>query len=411
MMQRLPTQPLSSAHACQRSLQVFRGTLWPLLLMISMAMGNSWTGVRAADQPRTLAIGSPAPDFCLPGVDGKTHCLKDYAGAKVLVVIFTCNHCPTAQLYETRIKKLVSDYQGRSVAFVAIQPNNPDALRLAELAWTDVSDSFADMKIRAAYRHFDFPYLYDGDTQKVAQAYGPTATPHLFIFDAARKLRYEGRLDNNPRPEYVTRQDARIAIDDLLTGKPVEVPSTPSVGCSIKWMYKESSRAAELAKIERQPVSVQPAVAEDLKALRKNPTGKLLLVDFWATWCGPCLEEFPDFQKMYRIYGHRGLELVTVSINYPDEQTGVLHDLQEQHATSRNLIFGAPQIYDLMAAFDPAWKGAVPYTALISPQGEVLYKHEGPVDVIELHRLILANLPDDHYMGLRAYWQRAAKEN
>ena len=377
------------------------------LSILILAVGAAGARLPAAEVPPTLAIGSPAPDFCLPGIDGKTHCLKDYAAAKVLVIIFTCNHCPTAQLYEARIKRLVSDYAGKSVAFVAIEPNNPQAVRLDELAYTDVSDSFEDMKIRAAYRHFNFPYLYDGETQKVARAYGPVATPHVFIFDAQRKLRYEGRVDNNPRPQYVTRRDARIAIDELLAGKPVEVASTPAVGCSTKWIYKEASRAAAIAKIESEPVTVTPASVEDLKALRKNPTGKLLLVDFWATWCQPCVEEFPEFETMYRMYGNRKFDLVTVSINYPDEKTAVLGALEKMHATNRNLIFGTPQIYDLMAAFDPIWKGAVPYTVLLSPTGEVLYRHQAPVDVLELRRIIIANMPDDNYIGHQAYWHEA----
>src|SRR5437764_10177735 len=205
------------------------------------------------EQSPTLAIGAAAPDFCLPGIDDKTHCLKDYASSKVLAVIFTCNHCPTAQLYEDRIKQLVADYQDRDVAFVAIEPNNPNAVRLDELGYTDVSDSFEEMKIRAAFRHFNFPYLYDGDTQKVARAYGPTATPHLFIFDSERKLRYEGRVDNNPRAALVTRREAREALDALLAGKPVPVPKTAAVGCSTKWMYKEQARLEAIAQIERRP--------------------------------------------------------------------------------------------------------------------------------------------------------------
>jgi hypothetical protein len=162
------------------------------------------------------------------------------------------------------------------------------------MGYTDVGDSFDDMKVRAAYRHFNFPYLYDGETQKVARAYGPAATPHLFIFDAQRKLRYEGRVDNNPREALVTRRDARLAIDAILVDKPVEVEKTPSVGCSTKWLYKEEGRKKELAEIESQPVQISLAGAENLKALRKNPTGKLLLVNFWATWCAPCVQEMPE---------------------------------------------------------------------------------------------------------------------
>ena len=360
--------------------------------------------------PPTLAIGSFAPDFCLPGIDGQTHCLKDYAASRVLVVAFTCNHCPTAQLYEARIQQLAADYRDRGVALVAIEPNNPNAVRLDEMGYTDVGDSFEEMKIRAAYRHFNFPYLYDGETQKISRAYGPTATPHLFIFDAERKLRYEGRVDNNPREPLVNVKDARNAIEALLANKPVPVAKTPSVGCSTKWMYKEEGRKQELAEIESQPIKIQPASAEELQALRKNQTGKLLLVNFWATWCGPCFKELPDLETMYRMYGHRAFDLVTVSINYPDEQSGVLSALQKQHATSRNLLLGSTDIYALMAAFDSEWNAAVPYTTLIGPDGQVVYKRQGEIDPLELRRLIIANLADDDYIGHQAYWRTQARK-
>jgi len=374
-------------------------TVLSLLLSLSSFADEDEPG------PPTLAIGASAPDYCLPGIDGQTHCLKDYAKSKVLVVVFTCDHCPTAQLYESRIKQLVEDYRDRDVAFVAIQPNNPDAVRLDEMGYTDVGDSFDEMKIRAAYRHFNFPYLYDGETQKVSTAYGPTATPHVFVFDAARKLRYEGRVDNNPREALVTRPDAREAIDALLADKAVKVAKTPSVGCSTKWMYKQEGRKEEMAEIEAQPVDVRLVSADELKVLRKNAGGKLLLVDFWATWCAPCVEELPKLETMYRMYGHRAFDLVTVSINYPDEKSGVLTALQKQHATSRNLVLGSTNIYDLLAAFDPEWNAAVPYTLLVRPDGEVVYKRQGSVDALQLRRLIIANLPDDDYIGHQAYWK------
>ena len=155
-----------------------------------------------------------------------------------------------AQLYESRIKQLAADYRERDVALVAIQPNNPNAVRLDEMGYTDVGDSFEEMKVRAAYPHFNFPYLYDGETQKVSREYGPSATPHLFIFDAQRKLRYQGRVDNNPREPLVTSRDARNATDALLAGRPVPLAKTPSVGCSTKWLYKEEGRKEELAEIE-----------------------------------------------------------------------------------------------------------------------------------------------------------------
>jgi thiol-disulfide isomerase/thioredoxin len=353
----------------------------------------------------TLAIGSPAPDFCLPGVDGQTHCLKEYAASKVLVIAFICNHCPTSQLYETRIKQIAEDYKDKGVAVVAIEPNNPDAVLLNEMGYTDVGDSLEDMKTRAEYRHFNFPYLYDGETQKISTAYGPTATPHIFVFDSDRKLRYEGRVDNNMREPLVTKRDVRDALDALLASKPVAVAKTPSVGCSTKWLYKEAGRREEMETIAKKPVVLKPVGVSDLKELRKNSTGKLLLVDFWATWCGPCRAELPQFETMYRMYGRRAFDLVTVSINYPDEQAGVLKVLTDEHATSTNRILSSTDIYPQLAAFDPDWSAAVPYTLLIRPDGEVVYKRQGTVDPLQLKRLIIANLTDDDYHGHQAYWE------
>jgi peroxiredoxin len=383
---------------------------YPALVLLSLLLGVVLCVPAIADdapQHPTLAVGSPAPDFCLPGVDGQTHCLKEYAASKVLVIAFICNHCPTSQLYEMRIKQITEDYKDKGVAVVAIEPNNPDAVLLNEMGYTDVGDSLEDMKSRAEYRHFNFPYLYDGETQKISTAYGPTATPHLFILDADRKLRYEGRVDNNMREPLVTTRDARDAIDALLANKPVAVAKTPSVGCSTKWIYKEEGRRKELEEIEKKPVDLKPVTANDLKALRKNSTGKLLLVDFWATWCGLCREELPQFETMYRMYGHRAFDLVTVSINYPDEQAGVLKVLTNEHATSTNRILSSTDIYPQLAAFDPDWSAAVPYTLLIRPDGEVVYKVQGTADSLQLKRLIIANLPDDDYLGHQAYWKIA----
>jgi peroxiredoxin len=374
-------------------------------LCLCLFTGLISTAAFASDDTHpTLAIGSSAPDFSLPGIDGKTHTLADYKSAKVLVIVFTCDHCPTAQLYESRLKKLVADYKGKSVAFVMIEPNDPEAVRLDELAWTDVGDGLDEMKVRAEYRQFNFPYLYDGATQATANAYGPKATPHVFIFDAERKLRFEGRVDSSQRESLVKTQDTRNAIDELLAGKPVTVDHTGVFGCSTKWKSKSSSQLEYLKKIEAEPVKLEDADSSVLKNLRANPTGKVLLVNFWATWCGPCTVEFPDLQTTYRMFRTRDFDMVTVATNMPDEKAGVMKFLQKQHATTRNLIFASDDTYAMQAAFDPKWETGVPFTMLIAPDGKVIYQKQGDVDILELRRIILGNLPDSDYIGHRAYW-------
>ena len=358
----------------------------------------------AEERHPILPIGSVAPDFVLPGVDGNVHRLSDYASSPILVVVFTCNHCPIAQMYESRIQGLADDYKARGVAVVAIQPNDPKAIRIDELDSSDVSDSLAEMKIRAQYKHLSYPYLYDGETQGVARAYGPQATPHVFIFDEQRHLRYEGRMDDSYRTELVKARDARKAIDALLAHREVAVTHTGVFGCSTKWSEKTADRAAAIQKLEEQPVTVQLASKADLVTLRKNPSHQMVLIDFWATWCGSCIAEFADLQETYRMYMVRDFSLVTVSANMPDEQAGVLRFLQKKHATSRNLLFSSDDTTSLQTAFDPAWDSAVPYTVLLSSDGRVLYRKLGSVDLLELRRTILANLPSD-YIGFNRYWQ------
>jgi peroxiredoxin len=357
-----------------------------------------------------LPLGSPAPDFALPGVDGNTHRLSDYAASPILVIVFTCNHCPIAQMYEQRIQQLDDDYRNRGVSVVAIQGNDPKAIRIDELDSSDISDTLEEMKIRVAYKHLRYTYLYDGETQSVARAYGPQATPHVFIFDKQRKLRYEGRIDNSYRIEQVKTQDARNAIDALLANQDPAVKHTGVFGCSTKWQEKEASRKAALRKIEEQPVQLEMATADDLKKLRTNPTKHMLLVSFWATWCGSCIEEFADFEQTYQMYKVRDLDLVTVAANMPDEKTSVMKMLEKKHATSRNLLFASEDAPALQRAFDPTWESAVPYTVLLDENGKVLYRNLGSVDILELRRTILANLPSD-YIGFNKYWQSGSNDS
>jgi len=234
-----------------------------LLLGAVLACALVTAAPAAAEGPSvpTLAIGAKAPDFDLPGVDGKRYTLASFAAAKVLVLVFTANHCPTAQAYEGRIEKLHADFAGRGVAVVLVSPNDPLALRLDEQGYTDLGDTLADMKIRAKDRGWTFPYLYDGETEAMSRKYGPVATPHVFVFDAERKLRFVGRVDDGENPAKVTTSDARNAIEAVLAGKPVPVETTKVFGCSVKWSDKRAWVKEGYEKWAQEPVTLETPAA------------------------------------------------------------------------------------------------------------------------------------------------------
>lgn len=339
-----------------------------------------------------LPIGSLAPDFALPGVDGKTYQLKDFEAAKILAIVFTCNHCPTAQAYEERLKQLVNDYGARGVAIVAVNPNSSKAVRLDELGYTDLDDTLESMKIRASQRAFNFTYLDDGETEAMSKRYGPVATPHVFIFDQQRKLRYQGRIDDNERESLVKTRDARAALDALLAGKAPPAAQTKVFGCSTKWDDKAADNERWREKVRKEPVVLAQASAAELTALRTNATGKVRLINVWATWCGPCVAEFDELIETNLRFRHRDFEMVTVAAQFPDEKAKVLAFLQKHHASTRNLIFGSTDKYKHAEAIDPEWNGALPHTLLIGPKGEVLYRETGQIDFLELRRRIVPAL-------------------
>jgi peroxiredoxin len=169
-----------------------------------------------------LELGAQAPDFKLPGVDGKTLSLADFKDKKALCVIFSCNHCPYVQAYEGRMIELQKKYG------VLVAINSNDATGYPE-------DSFDNMKKRAKEQGLNFPYLRDED-QSVAKAFGAQRTPHIFLFDAERKLAYLGRIDDNYKDaSAVKAHELSDAIEDVLAARPVKVPETFAVGCTIKW--------------------------------------------------------------------------------------------------------------------------------------------------------------------------------
>ena len=363
-------------------------------LVVSLAL--SFAGASfASEQPPTLAVGSAMPSFSLPGVDGKTYTDKSFAKADILVLVFTCAHCPTAQAYQERIKKLVTDYASKGVTLVAINPNHADSVRLDELAYSDLSDSFAEMQERAKQEKFNFVWLDDGPAQEVSHKYGPVATPHVFIFDKARKLRFEGRIDDSERESSATQHETRDALDALLAGKEPPVTSTRVFGCSVKWADKVVEYAKYKERWAAEPVTLEKADIPMLQAIRANKdSGKLRFINVWATWCGPCISEFDELVEHNLRFRIRQFEMVTISADSPADEAVARDFLGKKHASMKNYIIPADKKDAYFDALDPAtvWKGELPYTLIVNEKGEVIYREHGALSFLKMRRAIVPEL-------------------
>jgi peroxiredoxin len=344
-----------------------------------------------AEEIEPLSLGASAPDFDLPAVSDRNYRLSDFDAAQVLVVVFTCNHCPTAQAYEDRIMELSQDYRDRNVALVAISPNDPSAVRLDELGYTDLGDSLEEMKLRAKEKGFAFPYLYDGEKQIVSHAYGVQATPHVFIFDRERKLRYVGRIDDSERGNPKSR-DARNAIDALLTGKPVPVPQTRTFGCSTKWSDKRASAREAVEKWNQEEVTLEKIDAAGVRTLAENASKKYRLINVWATSCVPCVTELPELVTINRMYRGRNFELITISMDSVASLNDSRELLRQKHVAAGNYLFASEDRDALAEALDKEWKGPLPYTVLVAPGGDIVYRKHGPIDPLEVKRAVVQRL-------------------
>lgn len=359
---------------------------------------------------RRLQLGEPAPDFLLKGVDDTEYRLADFEEHKFLLVVFLSNHCPFSHAAETRMLPWIESMKAQGLGVVAIQPNHPDAITVDELGYSKYSDSFEEMKLYARENGFTFPYLYDGETQAAAQAYGALATPDLFLFDEHRRLRYSGRFDDSrfEDPATVTRHDAKNALVDLVANRSVQVPYARPMGCAVKWLSKITKVShTNQTSWEHEPISLAEVDSVGVADLMANRSHKLRLINLWATWCGPCVAEFPALTTLSRRLRKRDFEFVSISMDDPKDESKVLRFLTQHRAgmptrvaaslhaeqrTTNNYLFTEPSQDDLAAAIGEGWQGPIPFTILVAPGGRVVWQHNGEVDPVELGRVILDEL-------------------
>jgi thiol-disulfide isomerase/thioredoxin len=248
------------------------------------------------------------------------------------------------------------------------------------------------MKIRAKDKSFNFPYLYDGKNSEVSMRYGPQATPHVFIFDNERKLRYTGRIDDGEKPGTAKKHDTRNAIEQLLGGQKVTTEKTKTFGCSIKWPDKRDYANSAAEEWAKEKVLIEELSLDQLKSLVANKDGvNYRLINVWATWCGPCVTEFPSFVDMNRMYRNREFELITISLDEIGRKANALTFLTRKQASMKNYIFNGDRDA-FLEAVDKKWEGALPYTIFIAPGGRVLYGKQGLIDPLALKRIIVEGI-------------------
>jgi peroxiredoxin len=380
--------------------------------LVLLALTLIATTCSFADDPpgwKQLEIGDAAPDFKLRGIDDRDWKLGDFDDSKVLMVYFTSNHCPVCHAHDPRLMTLLKELEGKDIKVVAINPNSGDGLRPDELGYSKYDDSFEDMKPYAADHGFTFPYLYDGETQKTAKAYGCRSTPHVFLFDKERKLRYRGRLDNSrfADPETVKTQDTRNAVLAILNDEEIKTPITKPFGCSVKWREKIAAVAKDQKQWQNADVTMDDIDADGIAALVANKTEKYRLFNVWSTTCEPCVEEFPGLTSVARRMGMRSFEMITISTDLPEDRKKALAFLSKHRAvtpkrikpsleaegrTTNNYLYTDADMDALIKSLDQKWEGPQPHTILVAPGGEIVFRHNGKIGEKELLAKILEEI-------------------
>ncbi|MFH1371438.1 MAG: TlpA family protein disulfide reductase [Planctomycetota bacterium] len=201
-----------------------------------------------------------------------------------------------------------------------------------------------------------------------------------------------GSIINNEDPSKVKKNLVREAIDALLEGREVAVKKVKTFGCSIKWADKRKSAEKALADWAKEPVDVNLIDADGIRKLMKNDSDKLRLVNIWATWCGPCVIEIPELVNINRMYRGRAFEMVTISGDVPGKKDNVLKFLKERQASCTNYLFNSEDRTELLEALDKDWPGGIPYTVIVKPGGEIIYRHTGLIDPLEVKKVIIGYL-------------------
>jgi peroxiredoxin len=336
-------------------------------VMITLIVGLAFIIMLQAQSTTSAhsSIGKPAPDFTLTDLKGQSHSLENYRG-KIVVLGFISTKCPISNDYHARMRAIAEDYGKQNVVFLGIN--------------SSFDEPVTEIKAHATKNNLTFTILKD-EGNKVADVYGAQRTPEIFLIDNEGVLRYHGRIDNSREVRRVNRQDLRAALNELIEGKAVSVTEGKAFGCPIK----RSQDAKKIKAVKTPAKSAEPKIAmlkpADFNKYKDAARGKVLVVNFWATWCGPCVAEFPELVAIDAKYRDKGVKLVGISVDEVADIKGkVIPFIKEQKAAFDILVQDSDDPDELINLIDKNWQGTLPATFVFDKQGAIAYTHYGIID-------------------------------
>jgi thiol-disulfide isomerase/thioredoxin len=348
-----------------------------------LAIAGLWSSAFALDNQEDM------PPFRLPGVDGLIYNSTDFRKSELLVIVFLSNHCPTSQIFQHRIIRLAKEYRNKGLAVVAISPNDPEAILPDELSSSALGDTLPEMALRARELQYPFPYLYDGKTQEVATAYGVRVTPHAFLFDKKRKLRYSGRIGDPKNPDREDREELRIAINSLNHGIEPAVVRGLVFGNSIKWIKDRIIAEKTRERFARESVYLKKANIRTLKFVRRNDSKLPKLIYVWSNQDKNNRQELLQLAAIHKIYRKRGLKLVTICVDGNDFTDVAKKLLIETQSSGTNYICSGTEISPVVELRAEEGLETTPFLGLLTSEAKIFYRSTKGLEPLTIKQHII----------------------
>ena len=348
-----------------------------------LAIAGLWSSAFALDNQEDM------PPFKLPGVDGLIYNSTDFRKSELLVIVFLSNHCPTSQIFQHRIIRLAKEYRNKGLAVVAISPNDPEAILPDELSSSALGDTLPEMALRARELQYPFPYLYDGKTQEVATAYGVRVTPHAFLFDKKRKLRYSGRIGDHKNPDREDREELRIAINSLNHGIEPAVVRGLVFGNSIKWIKDRIIAEKTRERFARESVYLKKANIRTLKFVRRNDSKLPKLIYVWSNQDKNNRQELLQLAAIHKIYRKRGLKLVTICVDGNDFTEVAKKLLIETQSSGTNYICSGTEISPVVELRAEEGIETTPFLGLLTSEAKIFYRSTKGLEPLTIKQHII----------------------